>query len=649
MSDWGEVCRQALQIGAGLWLQSTLLLAVGLGAGWLMRKRGPLFEVAVCKASLCAVLLGALLGAALAGRVRPIWRIALPAIQSPPSVTASPSIPGADTGIPVQVSTATRLPQRAVVDEPHARAISGQAHGLSWSSAYAGLAVVWLVVSLAQLVWFLPGAIALARIRKMRPAGEGERVSMLLQEMSLQAGIAVPRLIVHEEMRSPFVAGVLRPMIVLPSHMIGLDEPLLRGVLSHELGHVIAKDSAWSPLFRIVMALAWPQPLLRILHLRWLSASEHACDVRALSGGCSPMVYAECLVRLSEERQSLRAVHALAVGIMPFQSLLGRRVQQILFWKGGAPNGVSRRARYVQGCAVILAGCATVFLVPGSSVVARATTRSFSTIASPQISSPPAAPVRPAPRLNHDATVKRGAAMKRNASRTLSTVAAIAGGLTQTNFPSIAAPAASPDVHIGQPAPLKVITGSDAEVQVAKTTAGDLLVSINCRNAPAPTVIEKVFKAAGVGYSMPSQFAGNVTLQARSLPINAALRALLRSSDQSLTYDVIENVYVIKPETRLPVAPQVTAAPPSSAAGGSSDTTASAHTDLHWYKIVLLNSKSQDVADALEQDGAIKPGVSPSDVTILALPKDNSVLIHATPEEFAKLRDRIRDLERPIH
>lgn len=238
--------------------------------------------------------------------------------------------------------------------------------------------------------------------------------------------------------------------------------------------------------------------------------------------------------------------------------------------------------------------------------------------------------------------------MKRNASRTLSTVAAVAGGLTQTNFPSVAAPAVLPDVHIGQPAPLKVVAGSDAEVQVTKTTAGDLLVSINCRNAPAPTVIEKVFKAAGVGYSMPSQFAGNVTLQVRSLPINAALRALLRSSDQSLTYDVIENVYVIKPETRLPAAPQVTAAPPS-AAGGSSDTTADAPTDLHWYKVVLLNSKSQDVADALEQDGTIKSGVLPSDVTILALPDDNSILIRATPEEFAKLKDRIRDLERSIH
>ena len=37
MGDWTEVCRHALLVGSGLWLQSGILLSAGLGAGWIMR------------------------------------------------------------------------------------------------------------------------------------------------------------------------------------------------------------------------------------------------------------------------------------------------------------------------------------------------------------------------------------------------------------------------------------------------------------------------------------------------------------------------------------------------------------------------------------------------------------------------------------
>ena len=652
MSDWAEVCRHALQFGAGLWVQSTVLLSVGLAAGWLMRKWGPLFEVAACKALFCAVLLSTLLTVALAGHIRPIWRIDLPAIQPAPSAAAYASGPGAETTIKAEAPTATSPPQTNVFGS-HSPVTSGQSVGFSWSTIYVGVAALWLVISLVQIAWFLPGTIALARISRMPTVAEVELASIMLEELSRQTGISAPRLIVHDDIGSPFVAGVKRPMIVLPASMLELDEPVLRAVLSHELGHVASNDNTWAPLFRIVTALAWPQPLLRVLYLRWLSASEYACDARALSNGCSPMVYAECLVRLSEERQSLRGVHVLALGAAPFRSLLGRRVQQILTWRGGDMHTLSLNASCALGSAAVLAGFAAVFLVPGS-VGARATMDQPYSLASPQFPSLPAAPAKHTSSVNHDATTKKGVPMNRSASRMLSTAAVIAAGLTQANLPAAAAPAALPVVHIGQPAPLKANTDSAAAVQGSRTVAAPL-ITLRCDNAPTRTAFEKIFQMAGVSYSISSEVSGSVTFDMLSLPLDAALRVILQSSDQPLTYEVVDNVYVIKTRAKLQTVPQATppptsapgVSPASAATNGSSDPSVADSTERHWFKVILQHTKSKDVYDQLSQDEIAYPGVIPSDVQINVLQADNSLLINATKEEFANLKGRIGTLDAP--
>ena len=642
MGDWTEVCRHALLVGSGLWLQSGILLSAGLGAGWIMRKRGPLFEAAIYKASLCAVLLGAFLAVLLTGHIRPLWQIASPSPQSEAPAAASPSrqsmagvapsspdlAPEARIGVRTMESSVAYRPHTAG-HAAHERAALGR---LSWPAVYAGLAIVWFVIALAQIAWLLPGAIALARIGRMRTAGEGERVSEMLTELSSQAGFTPPRLIIHEGMGAPFVAGVVRPMIVLPAAMLTLDEPVIRAVLSHELGHVASRDSAWALLFRVVMALAWPQPLLRILYRRWRSASEHVCDARALSSGCLPAAYAECLIRLSEESQSLRAVHALALGMTPFRSLLGRRVKQILSWGGGKLTAPSRHARCALGSVAVLAGLAAIFVVPGS-VRARATTRPSSTFTEHK-ATPPAAPARQTTRLHHG-VINKGVPMNRKASRMLSTVAAITAGLAQANLPASAAPAAPPSAHSGQTAHSPAIASPDAQVQVTKTEAGEPRVSIACKNTPIREAFEKLFKALGNGYSISSKVSGNVTFQVQSVPVDAALRVILRSSDQPLKYEVVENVYYIKPRVDPSGALQETATavptpPPSK---------------RQWYKIPLAHVTCTDVADQLTLDQALHADKYPSDVRIMTLKKQNAVLLNATLYEYGTLYIRVKQLD----
>src|SRR4051794_38578459 len=85
-----EICRGALQVGLGLLIQSTLLLAVGLMAGAKLSSRSPALRCLVYRSTLVVVATAGVLSVLFSGGLRPLWRPTLPpahiaAAQSPPS------------------------------------------------------------------------------------------------------------------------------------------------------------------------------------------------------------------------------------------------------------------------------------------------------------------------------------------------------------------------------------------------------------------------------------------------------------------------------------------------------------------------------------------------------------------------------------
>src|SRR2546427_5989510 len=85
-------CRDLLQIGMGLALQSTLVLLAGLLAGRSLRRRGPAAQALVYRATVLAAILGALLALAIGGRFQPRWTIALPPAEGAANRAAAPDI-----------------------------------------------------------------------------------------------------------------------------------------------------------------------------------------------------------------------------------------------------------------------------------------------------------------------------------------------------------------------------------------------------------------------------------------------------------------------------------------------------------------------------------------------------------------------------
>lgn len=78
-----------------------------------------------------------------------------------------------------------------------------------------------------------------------------------------------------DEVKSPFILGIFRPRIYLPS---GMDENMTACVLEHERAHLKRGDHFWKPLGFMILAAYWFQPLCWIGYILLCKDIELACD-----------------------------------------------------------------------------------------------------------------------------------------------------------------------------------------------------------------------------------------------------------------------------------------------------------------------------------------------------------------------------------
>lgn len=78
---------------------------------------------------------------------------------------------------------------------------------------------------------------------------------------------------------SPFVLGLIRPRIYLPSDM---EEMQMEYVLAHERAHLKRKDHWWKVLGYMLLAVYWFNPFVWIAYLLLCQDIELACDEKAV-------------------------------------------------------------------------------------------------------------------------------------------------------------------------------------------------------------------------------------------------------------------------------------------------------------------------------------------------------------------------------
>ena len=146
---------------------------------------------------------------------------------------------------------------------------------------------VWLAVGSALLLY---GLVSTLRLR--RRVGEA---------MYLRYNIWV-----CDAVTSPFLLGLFRPRIYLPS---GMDEGQMAYVIAHENAHLQRLDQLWKPLGYVLLAIHWFNPLVWLAYVLFCRDIETACDQRVVRGmdAGEKKAYSAALLDCSQGRRMVLA------------------------------------------------------------------------------------------------------------------------------------------------------------------------------------------------------------------------------------------------------------------------------------------------------------------------------------------------------
>ena len=82
-----------------------------------------------------------------------------------------------------------------------------------------------------------------------------------------------------DEVKSPFILGIFKPTIYIPSDLAGES---LEYVLGHEEAHLKRKDHLWKPLGYLLLAVYWFNPLCWAAYVLLSRDIEMACDEKVI-------------------------------------------------------------------------------------------------------------------------------------------------------------------------------------------------------------------------------------------------------------------------------------------------------------------------------------------------------------------------------
>ncbi len=109
-----------------------------------------------------------------------------------------------------------------------------------------------------------------------------------------------------DRIQTPFILGILRPRIYLPSSMKETDGEF---VISHERAHLRRGDHFWKPLGFLLLSMHWFNPLLWLCYILLCRDIEIACDEKVIreQGADIKKPYSEALVNCSVPRKMIAA------------------------------------------------------------------------------------------------------------------------------------------------------------------------------------------------------------------------------------------------------------------------------------------------------------------------------------------------------
>ena len=213
---------------------------------------------------------------------------------------------------------------------------------------------LWLIGALITLARIIRCGFDLRRVRKnARPASLAELdCGDVSNARNVKIGLSA-------EVRSPVLAGVIRPAILLPDDIALWTAPAeRRAMIEHELAHVERRDPLANLFQTALHVLFFFHPMVRFASRQLSLERETACDDRVVSLGAAVEAYAESILKSAERSLAPGGAHGLAL-ISPKQ-LLERRIEMIL--NKDRVRVIARQWRYLFLSAVLIAAVAWLLI-----------------------------------------------------------------------------------------------------------------------------------------------------------------------------------------------------------------------------------------------------------------------------------------------
>jgi beta-lactamase regulating signal transducer with metallopeptidase domain len=199
------------------------------------------------------------------------------------------------------------------------------------------------VTLLALLALSAAGILALLRLYRL--VRRARRLSAVIARSEhpspeLAAMVSTPdpsgqslALRVSADVSEAFLAGLLKPVLVLPASLVGSSRDHVQAIVAHEMAHLRRRDLTAMWLEEAALTVMAANPLLAMLHARRRVAREEACDALALAGATSSTrrAYARTLIDALRDRAGLVEQSRLALTFTGSRGRAAlRRVRAIL-------------------------------------------------------------------------------------------------------------------------------------------------------------------------------------------------------------------------------------------------------------------------------------------------------------------------------
>lgn len=127
------------------------------------------------------------------------------------------------------------------------------------------------------------------------------RIQRLVRSAVPSGSVGALPILTSRFIGEPGVAGVLRPVLLLPEGILERLTPAqFEAVLAHETCHVRRCDNLMAAMHVLVEAIFWFHPLVWWIGARLVVERERACDESVVRSGHEPRTYAEGILKVCQ-------------------------------------------------------------------------------------------------------------------------------------------------------------------------------------------------------------------------------------------------------------------------------------------------------------------------------------------------------------